>query len=156
MSEIQRKRGRQTKAEWILTRRELEPYFEKNVPAYQAAKLTKHAVSTVSNHYDQLYEELRGYDKKNFVERYRKARTRYARTLDTLIQKSYEKLEHVDADMQKSIDDGEKIPSDLFKNHSNIMRDIEYFAEKEAAAMMNPDPSDVIYEEIKKHGDRNV
>lgn len=150
MSVIQRKRGRQTKAERIQTRRELEPYFEKKIPAYKVAELTGYDATTVDNHYDEFYDEISKCDAKDFVKRYGKARTRCSRHLDTLINKSYKMLEHVEAEILKLNDAGKPTPSHLLQSHSKIVQDISRLAEKEAALMMHPDPRDMIAEEMEK------
>lgn len=157
MSVIQHKKGHPTRAERIKIRKELEPYYEKNIPAYKAAEITGYDVKTVNKYYDQLSNEIYGYDAKHYVERYRKARTRCARHLDTQIRKSYENQERVESEMQKLTDVGETIPSHLFLIHSKITQDISRLVEKEAALMMSPDPRDMMEEAMKESkGDGNT
>jgi hypothetical protein len=157
MSVIQHKKGRPTRAERILIRKDLEPYFEKDVPAYKTAEITGYDAKTVNKHYDQLSNEIYGYEAKNYVERYRKERTRCAKHFDTLTRKSYETLERVTTQMQKLNDAGEMVPSHLFQNHSRIIRDISHLVEKKASLMMFPDAGDMIAEEMEKKGvDRNA
>lgn len=156
MSAIQHKRGPQTRAERIETRKTLQPHFEQHVPAYKAAKITGYDVKTVNRHYDQLYREIHGYISKNFVKRYEKERMRTVISFDNLIYESYEMLEYVKNEILDFKNKRERIPHNLIQSHSKIIRDIEHLEEKKAYLLMLPDAGDMIDEEVKKRLGKHV
>lgn len=156
MSVIQHKKGAPSRAERIQIRKDLEPYFEQNIPAYKAAKITGYNVKTINKYYEQFWREIHGHVEKNFVQRYGKAMMHVAMTFENLIRRSYDVLEDVESEIKKSKDEGGEIPPHLIQNHSKIIRDIAHLAEKKASLMMLPDAGNMIDEEIKKRADRNA
>lgn len=156
MSTIQRKKGRPSRAERIQIRQDLQPYYEKRMPAYKVAQITEHDAKTVNRYYDQFDAEIYGYEMKNFVKRYEKTKMRTARIFDGLIRKSQELLEDVDNEKQEFKNKKEPIPTHLIQNYSRIIRDIAYLEEKKASMLMSPNASDMIDEEIKKRYGKHV
>ncbi len=157
MSEIQHKNGRPTRAQRIQARRDIQPYFEKNVPAYKAAQITGYNVKTVNKHYKDLYNEIHGRETKSLVERVKNARIEGIINLDGLIRQSHEMLEDVNVSIQKLKDAGKVIPPNQVQSHSKIIQTISHLVEKKVSLMMLPDASDMINEEIKKRNcDRNA
>lgn len=156
MSVIQHKKGRPTRAERIQIRKEIEPFYEKNVPAYKAAEITGYDVKTVNKHYKDLYNAINGRYTKSLVERVKNARIQADMSFDNLICESYEMFYYVKDSIRKLKDTGEAIPQNLIQSHSKIIQTISHLVEKKASLMMLPDAGDMIDEEIKKRGDRNV
>lgn len=156
MSTIQHKKGRPSRAERIQIRKDLEPYYERKVPAYKAAKITGYDTKTVNKYYEEFYREIYGHETKNFVERFEKERIRYAISLDNLIYESYEMLEEIKSLIRKSKDKGDMIPSHLIQNHSGIIKEISHLAEKRASLLMHPDAGDMADAEIEKRIGRHV
>jgi hypothetical protein len=156
MSTIQHKKGRPSRAERIQIRKDLEPYYEQKVPAYKAAELTGYDTKTVNKYYEEFYREIYGHETKNFVERFEKARMRYAISLDNLIYESYEMLEDVKSLIQKSKDTEKIVPSYLIQSHYKIIHTLSDLEEKKASLLMHPDAGDMVNAEIEKRVGKNV
>ncbi|MFI5416306.1 MAG: hypothetical protein ACHQXJ_03030 [Nitrososphaerales archaeon] len=156
MSVIQHKKGRPSRAERIQIRKDLEPYFERKVPAYKTAEITGYDTKTVNKYYEEFYMAIYGHETKNFVERFEKERIRYAILLDNLVHESYEMLEDVKASVRKLKDTGEMVPSYLIQSHSKIIQTISHLGEKKASLIMHPDAGDMVDEEMEKRIGKNV
>lgn len=156
MSAIQHKKGRPSRAQRIQIRKDLEPYFEKKIPAYKAAEITGYDTKTVNKYYDEFYRSIYGHETKNFVERFQKERIRYAIFLENLILESYEMLEYVKTSIRKLKNSGDVIPSHLIRDHSKIIQTLSDLGEKKASLIMHPDAGNMIDEEIEKKCDENV
>lgn len=144
MSIVHHKKGRPSRAERLQIRKDLEPYFERRIPAHKAAQMTAYNTKTVNNYYDQFYREIHGYETKNFVERYEKEKIRFAILLENLIYEEYDMLDEIKASMQKFKDNGDPISPHLINCHSKIIRTISQLGEKRASALMRPDAGDQV------------
>jgi len=156
MSIIQHKRGRQTRAERIQTRKNLQPHFEKRVPSYKAAQITGYNVKTVNKHYQELYMEIYGYETKNFVKRIENERINCILYFEKLIQESYDMLESIMNSIRQLQDRGEIIPLYLIQSHSKVIQNLSHLVEKKSSLIMHPDAGDMIDEEVAKRIGKHV
>jgi len=133
---VGKNRGRPIIQEQVQIERTLRPYFERNLSASFTARMTKYNVKTVCKYFDELADQRRESEEKDFVEREKKERERIRLSFDNIIFEEYELLDEIKKEIAKYKQKDQAVPRYLIASQLEILRTISSMTEKKGSFLL--------------------
>jgi hypothetical protein len=133
---VGKNRGRPIIQEQVQIERTLRPYFERNLSASFTARMTKYNVKTVCKYFDELADQIRESEEKDFVEREKKERERIRLSFDNIIFEEYELLDEIKKEIAKYKQKDQAVPRYLIASQLEILRTISSMTEKKGSFLL--------------------